>query len=107
MGSGTAQPMSFLPLSLRNLLFLFPPLAFGRGITVCFVKSGRVPGKVCNSDLQKPDLCRRLHKSLVACKSGEECGDHGNYFCGVSSALGCKNWAKGLQTPMVSGWICL
>lgn len=107
VGNGTAQPISFLPLSLRNLLILFPPLVFDGVITVCFVKSSRAPGKVCNSEPQKPDLCRRLRKSLVACKSSEERSDHGSYFCGVRSALGCKNGAKGLQTLMGSAWGCL
>lgn len=81
--------------------------AFDSVVTMCFVKSSGVPVKVCNSDLQKPDLCRRLCKSLVASKSSEEHGDHGGYFCSVRSALGCKNCAKGLQTVMVSGWGCL
>jgi len=77
VGSRTAQPISFFPLSLRNLLFLFPLLAFDGVITVCFVKSSRVPGKVCNWDLQKLNLRRRLRKLLTAFKPSEERGDHG------------------------------
>lgn len=98
---------AFLPLSLGNLLFLLPPLAFDGVITVHFVKSSRVPGKVYDWGPQKPSLCRCLPKSLVACKSREECGDHGSCFCGVRSTPGCNNWAKGMQILMVSGWGCL
>lgn len=81
--------------------------AFDSVVAMYFVKYSRVPVKVCNSDLQKPDLCQRLCKSLVASKSIEEHDDLGGYFCSLRSALECKNCAKGLQTVMVSGWGCL
>lgn len=95
----TVIVQAFLPFSLGNLLFLLPPLVFNGVITVH--QSSRVPRDVYNSDPQKLDHCKSPHWSLVACKSTRDHSDHGSYFCFVRSALGRKNWAKGMQTLMV------